>query len=310
MFIITYKKIFLLFSLALTGAALALILVFGLNFGIDFTGGALTTVHYDGGRPAKADLETSLTALNIGELSLREAGEDGYLLRTRDLTEAERTAVVGAFGLGGTASPIIDQYTSIGPTVGKELRNKGLIGLAVVMLSIVIYIAIAFRAVTEPVPSWKYGSIAIVTLVHDIVIPLGVFALLGHYLGTTIDTLFLTALLVILGYSVNDTIIIFDRIRENLRLNKEGNKHEDFEQTVGKSLSQTYARSINTSLTVLITLFAIYFFGGHSTESFALALILGVAAGAYSSIFIAAPLLVVLANVQGKPEAKLEKKRS
>ncbi len=299
MFIITYKKIFLLFSLILTGAAVALVLIFGLKFGIDFTGGALTTVHYDAGRPAKAELEESLSKLPLGEISLREAGDNGYLLRTRDLTEAERTSVVSALGLGGKVTPVIDQYTSIGPTVGKELRNKALIGLAVVMLSIVIYIAFAFRHVSEPVPSWKYGTIAIITLIHDICIPTGVFAIMGHYLGTTVDTLFLTALLVILGYSVNDTIIIFDRIRENLRLNKERSRHEDFDVMVGKSLHQTYARSINTSLTVLITLFAIYFLGGPSTQNFALALILGVAAGAYSSIFIAAPLLVVFEKMQG-----------
>lgn len=300
MFVVKYKKIFLLFSALLTAVALGAVLVYGLRFGIEFTGGALTTMSYQEGRPDKATLETALSTLSLGEVSLREAGTNQYMLRTRSLSEAERTAVLQALSLGGTVRPTVEQYTSIGPTIGKELRNKGLIGLLTVILMVVIYIAIVFFKVSKPVPSWKYGIIAIVTLVHDVILPLGLFALLGHFAGVTVDALFLTALLVILGYSISDTIIIFDRIRENLRKNEEESRIEPFEDVVGKSLSQTYARSINTSMTTLISLFAIYFFGGESTAFFALALITGVLAGTYSSIFIAAPLLVVLERLQKK----------
>lgn len=298
MFIVKYRKIFLTFSAILTVGAVALALIFGLKLSIDFTGGALTTVSYEGTRPEKTALDASLSRLPLGEISLREAGTNEYLLRTRDLTEAERQQVVDALSLGGSAKPTVEQYTSIGPTIGKELRNKALIGLLTVIVAVMLYIAFAFRKVSEPVPSWKYGMIAVITLFHDIMIPTGVFALLGHYMGVSVDTLFLTALLVILGYSINDTIIIFDRIRENLKNNHEHGNHEPFDEVVGKSLYQTYARSINTSLTVLITLLAIYFAGAEATKNFALALILGVAAGAYSSIFIAAPLLVVFEKLQ------------
>jgi preprotein translocase subunit SecF len=298
MFVVKYRKIFLTFSAILTVVAIGLVLIFGLRLSIDFTGGALTTVSYPDGRPDRTALNQSLSSIQLGEISLREAGSNEYMLRTRDLTEAERVSVVNALSLGGSVKPTIEQYTSIGPTIGTELRNKAIIGLVIVILAIVIYIAFAFRKVSEPVPSWKYGLIAVITLIHDVMLPTGVFAVLGHFSGVTVDTLFLTALLVILGYSINDTIIIFDRIRENLKNNHEHSHHESFEETVGKSLHQTYARSINTSMTVLITLIAIYFLGGVGTENFALALIIGVAAGAYSSIFIAAPLLVLFEKLQ------------
>jgi preprotein translocase subunit SecF len=154
--------------------------------------------------------------------------------------------------------------------------------------------------VSEPVASWKYGIVAIVTLLHDILIPAGLFALLGHVAGAEVDALFIVALLTILGISINDTIVVFDRIRENLRLNNEHRKREEFDSVVGKSIMQTIARSINTSVTVIIVLLALYFLGPVATKNFALTLIIGMVAGTYSSIFLASPLLVVWEKWQKK----------
>ena len=188
----------------------------------------------------------------------------------------------------------------MGPVIGAELRQKELIAIALVILCIVLFIAFVFRKISEPVSSWKYGLVAIITLIHDIAIPSGVFALLVHYRAAEIDILFTTALLAILGISLNDTIVVFDRIRENLRRNREMRGKETFEETVGKSLQQTYIRSFNTSFTVILVLLSLFLIGGETTKNFALTLLVGMVAGTYSSIFLASPLLVILNNLQSK----------
>jgi preprotein translocase subunit SecF len=203
---------------------------------------------------------------------------------------------------------------TVGPILGKELRDKAFFAIAVVVLIIIFFIAFAFRKVSKPVSSWKYGTIAIVVLVHDIMLPVGLFAIMGHFFGAEVDGLFVMALLAILGYSINDTIVVFDRIRENLKYNADSNTHEDFEFTVGKSLNQTYVRSFNTSLTTSLTLLALFFFGSESTHYFSLTLLAGVIAGTYSSIFLAAPMLVWLNNIAPAKDAasgknKKKKKR-
>ena len=167
--------------------------------------------------------------------------------------------------------------------------------MILVIVMIVLYIAFAFRKVSQPVNSFYYGLMAVVALIHDVTLPAGVFAVLGHYYGVEVDTLFVTALLTVLGFSVHDTIVVFDRIRENLRNN--GNKN-NFETIVGASVNQTISRSINTSLTVILVLLAIFFLGGESTKYFSLALLIGVAIGTYSSIFLASPLLVTLQKLK------------
>jgi len=188
---------------------------------------------------------------------------------------------------GGAENLIQKRFNTIGPAIGEELKQKAYIAMGIVVLAIILFIAFAFRKVSEPVSSWKYGFVAILALMHDIIIPTGVFALLGLFTGAEVDILFVTALLAILGFSVNDTIVVFDRIRENLMLNKERNKNENFAETVGHSLEQTFARSINTSLTTLLVLLTLLFVGGESTKYFALTLVIGVIAGTYSSIFLA-----------------------
>jgi len=301
MFVVKYRKIFFALSALFVLVSLMVVALWGLKPGIEFTGGSLTEVSYSGERPAKEAVEGELNNLALGNYSLRPI-EGGYLLRTRDLADAEQTAILDALSLHGTAVLEVEQLSSIGPTLGRELTNKGLVAIALVILAIVLYIAYTFRHVSKPVASWKYGVIAVLALIHNIIIPVGLFAVLGRFLGVEVDVLFLVALLTILGSSVNDTIVVFDRVRENLRENQRLNKQEDFELTVGKSLNQTYVRSLNISLAILFVLLTLFFFGGESTQDFSLALLVGVIAGTYSSIFLATPLLVTLEQRQ-RPRA-------
>ena len=182
-------------------------------------------------------------------------------------------------------------FNSIGPSVGQELTRKAILAIILVSLAIIFFIAFAFRKVSKPVSSWKYGIIAIVSLLHDVIIPIGLFVILSHFYGAEVDTLFVVAVLTILGLSVSDTIVIFDRIRENLR-NQESIAKINFSEIVGKSLDQSYVRSICTSLTVILVLLSLFFFGPVSTKYFALMLTAGMFFGTYSSIFLASPLLV------------------
>jgi len=300
MFVIAHRKIFFIISGVVITLSLLATFVFGLNFGIDFTGGAITEVSYPDGRPSKTSVEKRLEELSIGGFSLRPTGDNGFILRTRDLEEVERQKVAEALSLGGEVSLTEERFNSIGPIIGSELRNKAIVAILVVAVAIVLFVAFVFRAVSEPVSSWKYGVIAIVALIHDILVPVGVFAVLGHFLGAEVNVLFVMALLAILGYSVNDTIVVFDRVRENLRIVKEQGRREQFELTVGKSLNQTYMRSINTSLTTLFVLLALFFLGAPVTRDFALVLLTGVIAGTYSSIFLATPLLVTVERLRKK----------
>ncbi|MBI2613066.1 protein translocase subunit SecF [Candidatus Kaiserbacteria bacterium] len=293
MSIIRYRNIFFAVTGAIVAAAVVSLVVFGLRVGIDFAGGSLVEIRYDGARPSQEAAEDVLRDAGFENFSLRETGESGFTLRSPMLSDEQRSELSEVFSYqGGTAR--VEQLSEVGPTIGKELRNKALIALALVLVCILFFIAFAFRKVSKPVSSWIYGLIALITLLHDVIVPAGFFALLGHFTGAQIDTLFVTAILTILGFSVHDTIVVFDRVRENLRINQERNRREDFAETAGRSLGQTFVRSINTSLTVLFTLLVLYFIGPESTRVFALTLFVGIAAGTYSSIFLATPLLVVV----------------
>lgn len=296
MFIIHNKSIFLGVTGIIVALAIVAISVLGLPLGIDFEGGSLAEVSYPVERPEKGLVEEALAEEIDGVFSLRGSGEEGFILRTHTLTSDEYQGVLEALSLGGAHEVVEERFTSIGPVIGAELREKALFAIAIVLAVIILYIAFVFRHVSETVSSWKYGFVAIVALAHDIIVPAGAFALWAHYTGAEIDTLFVMAILAILGYSVNDTIVIFDRVRENLTHNRETHSKEPFAETVGRSLSQTFARSINTSLTTLFVLGTLFFIGGVATTDFAFTLIVGIIAGAYSSLFFAAPLLVQLAG--------------
>ncbi len=323
MFAIYYRKIFLIIALSLTVVSLAVVAFLGLKPGIDFTGGSLTEVVYSE-VPEKTTLIAEIEKLNIGEFSIQEAtdetGRNGYLVRTRDLTEPERITVSQVVTSIGTEGEIT-RFTTVGPVMGKELRDKALWAVAGVVLIIVLYVAFAFAGIGGPVSSWIYGSVTILVLLFDVIVPMALVSILGHTSGIEADILFVMALLAILGLSVNNSIVIFDRVRENLirnRIEKRTKKVEagvmreeveytitkPFDEIVGESISQTMARSINTSLTVLLALFALYFVGGEVTKVFALTLIAGVIAGTYSAICTASPLLVIYNNWQKKKQTE------
>lgn len=261
----------------------------GLKLGIDFTGGTLIEIEYRVAPPSIDTLNARSQAAGIPHVIIQPTGERGVLIRTEHLSEGEHQALLQSLRGGDGESLVEKRFDTIGPTIGRELARKSVWAIALVIILIVLYIAWAFRKVSEPVSSWKYGVATVIALVHDVTIPVGIFSVLGHFYGIEVDTLFVTALLTILGFSVHDTIVVFDRIRENLK-NAKGKL--SFETVVGESISQTLTRSVNTSMTVLFVLLAIYFFGGASVEYFALALIVGIAFGTYSSICLASPILV------------------
>lgn len=296
MIIVKHRILFFVLTLVIVLASLASLAVYGLHLGTDFTGGTLAEVTYPQGRPTAAALQQSLDAAGFKGYSLREANASDYMIRAGNLTAEERALLSQALSIDGTQPAVIDQLTEVGPTIGAELKNKSLIALSLVLLCILFFIAFAFRKVSEPISSWVYGLIALVTLVHDVIVPVGFYAALGHFQGVAVDTLFVTAVLTVLGFSIHDTIVVFDRVRENLRINKEKHVKESFETTAGHALNQTFVRSLNTSLTVLATLLVLFFLGPASTRDFALTLLVGIIAGTYSSIFLATPLLVEVAK--------------
>lgn len=297
MWIIKNRKIFYGFSAALIAFSIFAISFWGIKFGIDFTGGSILEFEYIGDRQNKDLVEIGIESigLDLGDISLREAGENGYIMRSKEIDNDTKDIIINSLGNVNEV-----RFSTIGPVLGEELKSRALVAILLVVVSIIMFIAYAFREVSKPVSSWKYGLIAISAFAHDVLVPVGLFALLGQFAGVEVDTLFVVAILVVLGYSINDTIVVFDRVRENLQDYPEKKRSEQFENVVGKSLKQTITRSIYTSLTTLITLLAIFILGGESTKWFSLALMAGVISGTYSSIFFAAPMLVSLKKRQEK----------
>lgn len=297
--LIQNRNYFFIFSIILVGLSLASLAMWGLKPGLDFTGGSLLEVEYSGARPDNQTIETKLAPI-VEKVIVEPTGERGAILKMKNIDEPTHQKVVSALNELNSANnqEVITEkrFESIGPTISAELKKKSFLAVIFVMLAIVIYIAFAFRKVSRPVSSWKYGVCAVVALLHDVAIPAGVFAALGHFKGVEVDTMFVTALLTVLGFSVHDTIVVFDRIRENLLKFP----RETFEEVANRSVNQTIVRSINTSLTVLLVLLATFFFGGESVRYFILTLIIGVVFGTYSSIFIASPLVVVWHKLEQK----------
>lgn len=287
MFAIQNKKIFLLLSLSLVVVSIVLIFTYGLKPSIEFTGGSMLEVSYSNQRPEISEIENSIQNAGFGAL-IQPAGEFALIIKTKDIQETEKQELLQALNIHGDMEET--SFTSIGPSIGHELKTKAIYSLIIVSIAIILFIAYTFRKVSKPVSSWKYGFVAIITLVHDVVLTAGVFAILGVTTGAEVDMLFIVALLTILGLSVNDTIVIFDRIRENIQRNV--NQVKPFRLVVGESLKQSYARSLNTSLSTIVVLLALAFFGPESTKMFALTLTFGMFFGTYSSIFLASPLLV------------------
>ncbi len=299
MTIVRYRTLIFTVTGIILAAAIGAIVMYGLPRAIDFTGGSLIQIEYPEGRPALAETEAQVAPLEFGAVSIRETGEKGVTIRARTLAAEEHAQLIAVLSQKSQIEELA--HTSVGPSLGNEFANKALWALLAVAVAIALYVAIAFRKVSHPVPSWVYGVVTILMLAHDLIVPAGFYAILGSITGAEVDALFVTALLALLGYSVNDTIVVFDRIREHLAHNEKEGIKEPFEDTVGKSISETLTRSLNTSLTTALGLGAVAFFGAEVTRNFALVMLVGVIAGTYSSVLLAAPFLIPLARWYTRP---------
>jgi preprotein translocase subunit SecF len=232
--------------------------------------------------------------MDLGSIIVQPVGDHDANIRMKTLDEAQHADVLKRFT--DTFKDVSElRFDAIGPAIGAELRTKAIKALIISLLAILAYIAYSFRKVSVPVQNWKYGAVTVISAFHDTIVPFGVFVLLGKFAGWEVDTTFVVALLTILGYSINDTIVVLDRVRENLH-----RMSGSFEEIVNVSLRQTYARSLYTTLSTLCGIVAIYFFGGASLKPFALALGIGIVTGAYSSIFLCPPLLVTWEKISRK----------
>lgn len=294
-----YKIMFSVSLIAIV-ASLVLFLIYGLNLGIDFRGGSAIELEFEKNRPAVEELKEIFK--NYKDLSVTQAGEKGIILKTIEINEDKHQEILAAIRGSFPDSPFEEKrFDSIGSVLGEELKRKSVIAIVIALILISLYLAIVFSKIGGIVSPWVLALGAIAALLHDLLLPVGVFSWLGHFRGVTIDAPLIAAALAILGYSINDTIVVYDRIRENiirdanLRIHaNDANDANDFSQIVHKSIKQTLVRSINTTLTTLFAVIAIYIFGGPTLKNFSLALIIGIASGAYSSIFVASPILMML----------------
>ena len=298
--IIQKRKIWIGISIVLFVTAIYFISAWGLKLGIDFTGGSLLEVKFGANKPNVVEVSEAVKDLKLNSLSVQPS-ENSFILRFQDNSEETHQKVLASLQKLNNSKNKTDNnleelnFTAIGPSVGQELQKKAVYSIILVLIAISLYISYAFRKVSKPIASWKYGVATLIALFHDTVIVIGFFALLGKFWGVEVNTSFVAAILTVLGFSVHDTIVVFDRIRENLPKSA-----DDFENTINRSVNQTLTRSINTSMTVMFVLLSIVLFGGESIKYFALALFVGIFFGTYSSIFLASPLLVVWNNLKKK----------
>ncbi len=283
--LLKYSKFFFSLSGIAVVISILSLAVFGLNLGIDFRGGTVTELKFSQ-NVSPEQVRSSLANQGLQNAIVQSTDEDGILIRTQVTQKEENDRYLATLRteLGEFEER---RFDSIGPVIGKQLSRQAIYQLVLISLAIILYIAYVFRKVTRPVSSWQFGVAAIVALLHDLIIVLGVFSLLGRFANVEIDSMFVTAMLTVLGFSVHDTIIIFDRIRENLRVYA----GQTMEFVVNHSISQTITRSLNTSLTVVLVLLALLLFGGDTIRYFVLALLIGILIGTYSSIFVASPFL-------------------
>ena len=294
-----YTKFYYIFSITLTVLSIVSLCLWGLNLGIDFRGGSLLEIEFSDARPENSKIQEGLKKLELPEITVQPTSQNGAILRFKNVSEDKHKEIMSSLeNLGkslNSENKITEKrFESVGPVIGKEMTQSAVIMILFALLGIAIYVVIAFWQVPRPVQSYKYAMAILIALFHDVLITCGVFSVLGHFYGIEVNIFFVVAVLTILGYSVNDTIVVFDRTRENLIKLSE----KTFSGVVSKSLNQTLVRSINTSLTVLFVLIIIYFFGGESIKYFILALLVGVSFGTYSSIFVASPLLVTFAKAR------------
>jgi preprotein translocase subunit SecF len=285
------RKTWYLISLIAIVPGMISLIVFGLHLGIDFTGGTLWELDFD--RAVTTEEVRTVLARNgyedpVVQLARDDHGNDNQvaIIRIKELRESSDLKAAIEKDFSSSVAPFTElQISTVGSSVGNEIRNRAIVAVAIASVGILLYIAYAFRNTQNPA---LYGIAAIVGMLHDVLVVLGIFSILGEVANIEIDALFVTALLTVIGFSVHDTIVVFDRIRENLARKAASS----FEEVVNYSLAQTIVRSVNTSMTVVFTLMALYLFGGESTKEFVLALLIGVVSGTYSSIFNASQILV------------------
>jgi preprotein translocase subunit SecF len=282
--IIQKRKIWFAAAIVLAVAAIAALAIWHLKFGIDFTGGSLHELNFASNRPSVTEVQDKLSGLDLGSLIVQPVGDSGIILRFQSTDSDLHNEILKK--LGGGAEEL--RFDSVGPSIGAELKRKTFYALIISIAIILAYIAFVFRKVSRPVESWKYGFCSIAALAFNILVVLGAFSVLGKFANVEINAPFIAALLTILGYTINDTIVVFDRIRENLPRSE-----ENFEGTINSSINQTLVRSLNTSGTTMLVLIAIFLFGGASIKDFTLAMTIGIFIGTLSSIFLASPLLLL-----------------
>ncbi|HAV11536.1 MAG TPA: protein translocase subunit SecF [Candidatus Moranbacteria bacterium] len=287
--IIGKRKYAYSFSAAAVVLSIVFLSVWGLKLGIDFKGGTLMEVRFSEGKEIqRQQIQDTLSGAGLSGLQVQATENNSYILRYGESNEQlNDSALEKLKGLDEQVEPIRVDF--IGASISSQIKESAFWALLLAVVGIASYIAWAFRGVAHAIPSWQYGLGAIIALAHDIIITLGIFSILGRFFEVEVGIPFVAALLTILGYSVNDTIVVYDRTRENLVRSA---RKEDFEITVNKSINETLARSINSSLTVIVVLVAIIFFGGESLKYFATALLIGISFGTYSSVYVASALLV------------------
>ncbi len=285
--ILKYYKFFFCVSGIILIFGIVSLSVYHLKLGIDFKGGSQVQLQFK--QPVDvAKVQDAVRSQNLGNFQIQTASNNGLIIESQSLSKDQHDQLLAK--IQAAAGNFTEtEYNSIGPVIGKQLTQDAFLQLLFVSLGIVIYIGYAFRKVTKPVTSWRFGWAAVIALIHDLLFVLGAFSILGHFKGVEIDSLFVTAMLTVLGFSVHDTIVVFDRIRENLRVYA----GQSIEFVVNHSISQTLVRSLNTSLTVLFVLLSLLLFGGDTIRYFVFALFIGIIVGTYSSIFIASPVLVL-----------------
>lgn len=293
--IIKYKSIFLGASVLMVAFAAYAIFSFGFHFGIDFTGGSMWQLKIKEANSEQIkDFFMKDLQIEVSNISF-DSKSGAYSISFKEISDAERQLNLAKLKAKFTGGVEDQDFLAISPSVSDEIKQKAMLAIAFVMFGISLYIAFVFRKVSRPISSWKYGIITLITLIHDVVIPAGVFAILSKYLGVSLDSNFIVALLVVMGFSVHDTIVVFDRIRENLLKTR----NKNLQEIVNASVNETLRRSINTSLTIIIVMAALYFLGPANLKFFILTMLIGTTVGTYSSIFVASPLLVVFQKLFG-----------
>jgi preprotein translocase subunit SecF len=282
--IVGKRKWFFLISICLLVPGVISMLVFGFKLGIDFSSGTVMTLRFS--QPLEqAALRQQMSQLGYNDATIQKTSDGDFLVRTGDINTDEKVALIGGLKKGLNMDVTVRDFATVSPLVANEVARNAAIAVLVASVFMILYIAFAFRHMPNP---FKWGLSAVIALLHDVLIVMGVFSILGWLIGFQVDAMFITAMLTILGFAINNTCVVYDRIRENVRKGIS----RDFAVTVNSSILETIARCINTSLTVILTCLALYLFGGVTIQQF-MALLVGVLVGIYDSIFVAGPLLVL-----------------